>query len=169
MGAGQPAAADFGNIDPTYGSTFDPFTAQRLFTSLGSNVMDLTFFLPGTNTPALTRGFGAIFSDVDLSNTTSIQLFNSADVSLGTFFVPAIQGQQTFSFLGISFTEAVIARVRITSGNAALGSGVLDQSGTDVAVMDDWLYAEPVPEPGTYALLAVAGLLLAARFGRRAA
>lgn len=36
-----------------------------------------------------------------------------------------------------------IARVRITSGNAALGTGVNDGGATDLVVMDDFVYAEP--------------------------
>src|SRR5205814_390696 len=34
------APVQFDNIDPTYSQTFEPFSPQRLFTSLGSNVMD---------------------------------------------------------------------------------------------------------------------------------
>ena len=86
-GAGQPAAADFGNIDPSYTQTFATFSAQRLFTAIGSTVTDVNFFVPGTSTPALTTGFGAVFSDVDLANTTSIQFFDAGNVSLGTVWV----------------------------------------------------------------------------------
>lgn len=68
------APIHFDNIDPAYSQTFEPFSPQRLFTSLGSNIVDVDFFVPGTNTPASTNGFGAIFSDVDLANTTSIEL-----------------------------------------------------------------------------------------------
>src|SRR5581483_9428443 len=32
--AGQPAAANFGNVNPSYTSTFQPFSPQRLFTAL---------------------------------------------------------------------------------------------------------------------------------------
>jgi len=151
------APVQFDNIDPTYSQTFEPFSPQRLFTSLGSNVMDVNFFLPGTNTPALTNGFGAIFSDVDLANTTSIQLFDKSLNSLGTFVVPATAGSETFSFLGISFADPVIARVRITSGNFPVGTGVTDQNGDlrDVVTMDDFLYGEPrgVPDGGSTILL----------------
>jgi hypothetical protein len=151
------APIQFDNIDPTYSQTFEPFSPQRLFTSLGSNVMDVNFFLPGTNTPALTNGFGAIFSDVDLANTTSIQLFDKSLNSLGTFVVPATAGSETFSFLGISFADPVIARVRITSGNFPVGTGVTDQNGDlrDVVTMDDFLYGEPrgVPDGGSTILL----------------
>jgi hypothetical protein len=104
VGAGQPAAANFGNIDPSYTNTFAPFSAQRLFTALGSNILDINFFLPGTLTPATVSAFGAIFSDVDLANTTSLQLFDGSNISLGTFFVPAAGSSQRFSFLGYNST-----------------------------------------------------------------
>lgn len=168
FGAGQPAAANFGNIDPSYTSTFQSFSAQRLFTPLGSNITDVNFFIPGTNVPALTSAFGAIFSDVDLPNLSFIQFFDSANSSLGLFFVPAIVGTQTFSFLGVKFDSAVVSRVRIGSGNTALGAGVTDNpsAARDLVVMDDFLYAEPtaaaaaVPEPSTIVLtgLGLAGL-----------
>ena len=157
---------DFGNIDPSYTTTFDPFSPQRLFTALGSNIVDVNFFLPGTSTPALTRGFGAVFSDVDLPNTTSIQFFGLGNVPLGTFFVAALQGSQTFSFLGVSFATPIVSRVRITSGNSALGPGLTDGgSGRDVVVMDDFIYGEPralavVPEPATIWLFATGLILL---------
>lgn len=158
----------FSNIDATYAQTFSAFTAQRIFTAIGSNIVDVRFFVPGSTTAALTRGFGAIFSDVDLDNTTSLQFFDGSDASLGTFFVPT----GIFSFLGVSFGSSSVGRVRITSGNTALGSGASDQNGAtrDVVAMDDFIYAEPtvVPEPGTYGMLA-AGLFALAllKHGRR--
>jgi hypothetical protein len=151
------APIQFDNIDPTYSQTFEPFSPQRLFTSLGSNVVDVDFFVPGTSTPASINGFGAIFSDVDLANTTSIELFDTHSNSLGTFFVPATPGSETFSFLGISFVDSVIAHVRITSGNFPVGTGVTDQNGDlrDVVTMDDFLYSEPrsIPDGGSTILL----------------
>jgi hypothetical protein len=151
------APVQFDNIDPTYSQTFEPFSPQRLFTSLGSNIVDVNFFLPGTNTPAVTNGFGAIFSDVDSVNTTSMQLFDISSNSLGTFFVPATAGSETFSFLGISFVDSVIAHVRITSGNFPVGTGVTDQNGDlrDIVTMDDFLYSEPrrIPDGGSTILL----------------
>ncbi len=166
VASGTPV--NFGNIDPSYTATFAAFSAQRLFTPIGSNVIDVTFFVAGTATAALTTGFGAVFSDVDLANTTSIQLFGALGQSLGTFFVPAAgAGSATFSFLGISFNTPTISKVRITLGNTALAAGVTDQNGVtrDLVVLDDFLYGEPIPEPSTVALLAAGGigLLVAAR------
>ena len=120
---------------------------------------------PGTTTPGLTSGFGVVFSDVDLANTTSIQLFGVNHSLLGTFYVPNLAGNQTFSFIGISFPTPVIASARIVAGNVPLGPGAVDQNGNvvDVVTMDDFLYGEPVavPEPSTIALI-VGGLGLLA-------
>jgi hypothetical protein len=167
-GAGQPAAANFGNINATYTATFQPFTAQRLFTSLGSNITDVNFFSPGTTTPGLVKGFGSIFGDVDTASTTSIQLFDASNASLGTFFAPASPGSQSLSFLGISFPTPIISRARITTGNAALAAGLNDGGGTDLVVMDDFVYGEPTPEPGTITLIVFTGLALVRRPGRKA-
>jgi hypothetical protein len=163
-GGGQPV--NFGNINAAYTSTFQPFSPQRLFTPLGSNVTDVNFFLPGSATPATVTGFGAMFSDVDMVSTTSIQYFNAADASLGTFFVPAgAASSQTLSFLGVSFNAGEqIGRVRITTGNAA--PGVNDGGGTDIVVMDDFIYSEPVPEPAAAGLLVAFGAM-ALRSDRR--
>ena len=170
-GAGQPAAAEFGNINVNYTTTFGIFSVQRLFTELGSNILDVNFFLPGTSTPATVSAFGSIFTDVDIAGSTTIQYFNAANVSLGTFTVPTgTVASESLSFLGVSFDAGErIGRVRVTSGNAALAAGVNDGGATDLVVMDDFIYSEPVPEPSTLGLCAVglAGLLSARKRNRR--
>lgn len=156
---------EFGNIDASYPSLFRTFSAQRLFTSLGSNVLDVSFFVPGSTTPALTRGFGAVFTDVDLANTTSLQFFGIDNSLLFTEFVlPGTIASESLSFLGVSFTEgSVVSRVRMTSGNSALG--LTEASGRDLVVLDDFIYAEPraIPEPASLGLCLL-GLLLIAGF-----
>ena len=156
--AASGTAVEFGNLNATYTSIFQTFSPQRLFTALGSNVVDVTFFVPGSTTPATTSGFGAVFTDVDLASTTSIQYFDAMDNSLGTFFVPALPGSENLSFLGIVFNAGErVGRVRITSGNAALGPND-NPPGADVVVMDDFIYAEPqgvvTPTPTTTATAA---------------
>ncbi len=166
--AASGTPVEFGNIDPTYANVFDTFSTERLFTAIGSNIVDVNFFIAGSPTAAVTRGFGAVFSDVDLASTTSLQFFDSANSSLGIFFAPT----GMFSFLGVSFGSSLVSRVRITSGNTALAAGVLDgpvpgAATRDLVVMDDFIYAETVtPEPSTYALF-VAGLLGIAAVRRR--
>ena len=171
--SGLATPVEFGDINPTYSGLFAPFSSQRLFTAIGSNVMDVSFFLPGTTTVALTRGFGVIFSDVDLDNTTSIELFDLANHSLGRFFAPSVPGaNETFSFLGVSYADARIARVRITSGNAALSASANETSTTDLVAMDDFLFGEPtrasVPEPASWALMISGFGLVGVALRRRA-
>jgi hypothetical protein len=157
LASGVPV--EFGSANAAYPAAFQTFSPQRLFTSRGSNVLDVNFFVPGTNVPAFVTAFGAVFTDVDLANTTSIQFFTPGGVSLGTFFVPA--QNNGLSFLGVRFNAGEqIGRVRITSGNGQFGT--TDSATNDVVVMDDFIYAEPVstvPEPTTF--IGVAGGLLA--------
>jgi hypothetical protein len=168
------APVEFDNINPSYSSTFGVFSSQRLFTGVDSNIVDVSFFLPGTSTPALVSGFGSVFTDVDLTSSTKIEFFDASNASLGVFAVPVgTVGSESLSFLGVSFTEGpIISHVRITSGNTALGGGIIDgtplgpDNVVDLVVMDDFLYAAPVPEPETYAML-LAGLGLIGAMSRR--
>jgi hypothetical protein len=144
---------EFGDIDPAYPGFFTTFSPQRLFTAVGSNIVDVNFFVPGSSTPAFTNGFGAVFTDVDLANISSLQFFDLFGNSLGTFFVPNIAGNETLSFLGVLFNGGEqIGRVRITAGNQILASG---NTMTDLVVLDDFIYGEPqaVPEPAMAALM----------------
>lgn len=139
--AGASAPINFGNFNPGY--TFQPFTAQRMFTAVGSNVFDVFFYVPGTSIPAVVDGFGAIFEDVDLSSTTSAQFFDNTGSNLGMFFVPPLSGG--LSFIGAFTTNGkrAIARVRITNGNMAIGAND-NGTGSDVVVNDDFIYGEPL-------------------------
>ena len=155
-------ATTFAN--PTY-ANFQTFSAPRLFSAIGSNVNDTTFSIPGSGgtMPAFVSGFGAVFADVDVATSTSIQYFDLAGNSLGTFFAPA--ANNGLSFLGVFFNAGEqVGRVRVTSGNVAPGPND-NPPGTDVVMMDDFIYGEPqgaVPEPTGLALLGIggAGLLL---------
>ena len=151
-------AALFNN--PTYGTVFSTFSAPRLFTSVGSNVTEARFFVPGSNgaVPATVSGFGAVFTDVDFPDgsgpgrkhgdrkaSTLIEYFGVHGRLLFSSFVPASPGDGGLSFFGIVFEDALIARVRITSGNVAPGPD--DEGRHDVVMMDDFLYGEPKPLP----------------------
>jgi uncharacterized repeat protein (TIGR01451 family) len=133
----------FGNLNPTYPTLFQVFSTPRLFTQLGSNVTDVTFFVPGSTTPATVSGFGAVFTDVDVAGSTSIAYFDAGGNPLGVFQVPASAGNQTLSFVGVSFTAGErISRVRITSGTTAPGPNDAPPA-VDIVVMDDFIYGEP--------------------------
>jgi hypothetical protein len=144
-------------IDPTYSTTFNSFSPQRIFTPVGSNVTDATFSVPGTDgmVPATVAGFGAVFSDVDLPNTTSLEFFDNSGASLFTLFAP--QGSEptgSLSFVGaLADAGERIARVRITTGNMPLGLADSNGNPVDVVVMDDFFYSEPIPEPASLILV----------------
>jgi hypothetical protein len=140
-GNASGAAPRFGDVNPSYADRFDTFSAPRLFSPIGSNVVDLHFYVPGTHTAAVSRGFGAVYTSVDQAETASFELFDRDDASLGTFAVPV--SKDGLSFLGIAFDEPTVARVRIVYGNTKLGPD--DGDRYDVAVMDDFIFGEPRP------------------------
>ena len=166
------APIDFDNINDTYSSIFQTFSPQRLFTALDSNIVEVNFFVPGTNTPAVVSGFGSVFTDVDFQNSTKIEYFDVGNNLLFSSFVqPANNG---LSFLGAFFNEGEgIAKVRITSGNAPLSPNNFDGGNLDIVVMDDFLYGEPievaqvVPEPSTTLGLFIGGVLCFVGFSRK--
>ena len=130
----------FGNLHPVFPRLFVPFSPQRLFTALDSNVTETLFFVPGSAEGATVGGFGAVFIDVNRGDSTKIEYF---DVKGGLLFSrnvrpgPAARGNQ--SFLGVAFNAGErVYLVRITSGNR-----IPRTIARDVVVMDDFIYAEP--------------------------
>jgi hypothetical protein len=75
--------------------------------------------------------------------STLIECFGADGGLIFSSFVPASPGDDSLSFFGIVFAEARIARVRITSGDAAPGPN--DDGTHDIVMMDDFLYGEPQP------------------------
>ena len=161
--AANPAAAPvrFGNLNANYVTNFATFSPERLFATLGSNVLDVVFVVPGSTTPATTRGFGAVFTDVDQAGSTRLEFFDETGDLLLARDVLSTAGDGSLSFLGISYSDPRIARVRITAGNGALGPDDITQAGMlDAVAMDDFIYGEPIgfsarlvisPPTGTYA------------------
>ncbi len=135
------ALARFANINPTYLDQFVAFSGERVFSPIGSNIVDLTFRVPGTGDAAVVRGFGAVYTDIDRPEGASFEYYDAKGRRLGSFAVPA--SPQGFSFLGVAYPTPVVARVRIRYGSAALGPN--DSRRYDVAVMDDFIFGEPVP------------------------
>jgi hypothetical protein len=135
------AAVRFGDINPTYTNIFKTFSPERLFSPIGSNVVNLTFRVPGTNKAAVVNGFGAVYTDIDKKENTAFQYFDKRGRSLGKFSAPVSKGGR--SFLGVVFSRYRVARVRIQYGSGKLGPN--DSKSYDVAVMDDFFYGEPRP------------------------
>jgi hypothetical protein len=128
----------FGNLNPSYTDSFVTFSEERLFSPVGSNIADLSFFVPGTTTPAVVRGFGAVYVDIDTDHT-AFEYFDINGNSLGNYQAP--MADNGLSFLGVMFSDAIVHRVRITYGTTSLGPR--DGTENDVAVMDNFIYSEP--------------------------
>jgi len=139
-------STDFAEINPTYAAQFSFFSANKIFAPIGSNQLDQLFQVAGQPTPAVVHGFGIVFSDVDLASKTTIELFAKDGSSLGVFAAPTRSDAGGLSFVGVTFDQAIIARVRITLGTGALAANVNDvtDGGTaDLVVLDNVIYGEP--------------------------
>ena len=91
----QPAGAAvrFGDINPTYTSMFKTFSAPRLFSPIGSNVVNLTFRVPGTDKHAVVKGFGAVYTDIDQKENTAFQYFDRRGPFAREVRGPCLQGR----------------------------------------------------------------------------
>jgi hypothetical protein len=148
-------ATTFGNS--TYADIFKTFSPVRLFSPIGSNITEVEFFVPGAgNAPATVSGFGTVLTDVDKPDgsgpsakngnrhaSTLLEFYGANGKLLFSSFAPASPGDGRLSFFGVKFNDARIARVRITTGNAAPGPN--DDAHTDIVMMDDFVYGEPTP------------------------
>jgi hypothetical protein len=144
---------EFGNINDSLPRIFRTFSPERLFTALDSNITEVLFFVPGTSTPATVDGFGAVFTDVNRDNITKIEYFDvNGSLLFSRFVLPGTTPRESLSFLGVGFDAGErVFLVRITSGNVLLspkeGIFPVPDHGTDIVVMDDFIYGEPQPLP----------------------
>jgi hypothetical protein len=150
----------FTDVNPNVTSTtLQAFSTPNTFAMFNDNTIDQAFVLasvPGTS-PVLagTRGFGAIFINNQVANTSSIEYFHG-DQSLGKFFVPADPTAGAPEFLGELWPAnmPIVTRVTLNLGTAATGV-LFDFNGTTptpvgtdptkLVTTDDFVYAEPVP------------------------
>ncbi len=148
-------ADTFGNS--SYATIFHAFSPLRLFSPIGSNVTEVEFSVPGSNgnTPAVSTGFGVVFTDVDSPDgsrlrdrtgnrfpSTLIEYYGTRGELLFTSNAPASPGDGNLSFIGVVFADARVARVRIIAGDTAPGP---NDDRRDIVMMDDFLYGEPTP------------------------
>jgi hypothetical protein len=150
------AVADDGflAVNPNVAGRFPAFSPLNTFAMFNDNSIGFRFALAASPTvtpePATTRGFGAVFRNVQTPNTTSIEYFHGA-ASLGKFFAPTgTQGQA--EFLGVLFANPVVTSITITCGTdtlfsfdgTAIVSGGADSPPThNLVVTDDFVYPEP--------------------------
>jgi hypothetical protein len=134
----------FGNLQASFPQRFRAFSPERLFSAVGSNVVETLFFVPGSVEAATVTGFGVVFTDVNRADSTKIEFVNArGSVFFTRDVLPGGTQPGSFSFLGVAFDGGERAyMVRITSGNRAARAPA-----GDVAMMDDFIYAEPQPLP----------------------
>lgn len=130
---------NFGNINPSYVSTFPSFSQHRIFSPIGSNIADIRFYIPGSDVAAEVRGFGAVYIDVDTEENDAFEFFDINENSLGTYSTPVLNNGHVF--LAVLFDTPIIHHVRIRYGNSPLGPA--DGGAVDVSVMDDFIFGEP--------------------------
>jgi hypothetical protein len=172
----------FATVNPDTAGQFPAFSPNNTFVmfdetsgQFDDRFIEQSFVIPGTFTAAATRGFGAIFADVEIPGSSSIEYFGLSttgeEVSLGKFDVP-VGANGEIQFLGVLFDAPVVTEVQLTVGTNALFSfnGTSFQSfgpeslgnGIDLAVTDDFLFATPtditfstVPEPTPISALGI--------------
>ncbi len=183
----------FATVNPDTATNFNFFSPSNTFVMFDASsdkfddrFIDQHFTFAGTPNQAGTRGFGAIFNDVERAGSSSIEYFghdaNGNLVSLGKFDVPVGASGES-EFLGVLFAQPIVTDVTLTVGDKTLFNfdgatfhsfGPEDPAGgTDLVITDDFLFAEAttfvtvVPEPSAAAVLACGVLLLTAQRVRR--
>lgn len=142
----------FAEVNGAYFGEFRPFSPRRLFVARGSTTIDVNFVVAGSTTPALVTGFGSVFADVGLADSTSIEYFDAAGNQLLKVSALRRSDDRGVSFLGAVFDSAIVARVRITSGDTPIGETAFDNvkgagEKHDIVAMDDFIYGEPRAVP----------------------
>jgi hypothetical protein len=139
------SASGFDHLNPTASAEFEAFSGDQVFANTENESWPIGFEVAGKSDPASVQGFGMVFSDVDLPQSTSLEFFDG-DRSLGKFYVPAAEPGSRFSFLGVCFHNHTITSVRVNhEGVIAKGEPDISQGGSkDLVVIDDIIYSEPV-------------------------
>ncbi|MBC7897900.1 MAG: hypothetical protein H7066_20940 [Cytophagaceae bacterium] len=139
---------DFSDVNPAYDASFEEFSPAKTFASVGSNAMDLTFRVAGDTTQLATiRGFGVIFSDVDVANTSFVESYDATGRLIARVAAPIRNDAKGHSLVGVAFVSPLVARVRIISGQGSLGAtakDVSDGGAVDLVVLDDFFFSEPI-------------------------
>jgi FG-GAP-like repeat len=140
----------FGELDPSYATTFTTFSAERLFTVISGdavpcNILTVNFFVPGTQIPATVSGFGVVFTDIDVTGNARILAYGADGSLLLPGLLAPVASDGGLSFIGVSYDAGErIAQVQIVSGPDRLAAGNVDGAGgIDVVAMDDFIYGEP--------------------------
>ena len=143
----QVSSDGFKSANSSTVAEFTAFSGNQIFANVGGNLWDIGFQVPGEPVPATVQGFGLVFSDVDLANSTFIEFFDG-DESAGKFYAPAHDANTNLSFLGVYFNNKKITHVRVShDGKLTEGGKDISAGGQrDFVAFDDFLFDEPVKQ-----------------------
>ncbi len=154
----------FTDVNPNVAGLFPAFSAPNTFAMFNDNGIDFKFVSPSGPGSALvsaqSRGFGAIFLNVQQANTTSIQYFHGSQL-LQTVFAPANATNGAAVFVGALFNNPIVTNVLLTLGQGVIFKfdgttvtpGGMNTATNNLVVTDDWAYAEPVPSPNGFPIV----------------
>jgi hypothetical protein len=120
------------------------------------NGIDFKFVAPSSpSTPpvsAASRGFGAVFLNVQHAGSTTIQYFDN-NILLDTQVVPASPTAGQAVFAGELFANPIVTNVLLTLGDGVIFKfdgttvtpGAANSATNNLVAVDDWFFAEPVP------------------------
>ena len=140
----QVSKTNFAEVNPAATNQFSSFSGDKSFANISGSLWDVEFQVAGKTEAAFVKGFGIVFADVDLPNSTSMEFF-SEERPLGKFFVPAKNGSN-FSFLGVYFKNEKVTRISVAH-DSHLDAGqkdISDNGPADLVIMDNFLWNEPV-------------------------
>ncbi len=137
----------FSEVNPLAAPEFQNFSGDKSFAVVNATLWPVEFRVAGQTMAAAVRGFGAVFTDVDKSQSTFIEFYDEQE-SLGRFYVPQQENGSRFSFLGVYFPERKATRVLIGhEGKLTDAEKDITQGGTsDLVILDDFIYSEPRPK-----------------------
>lgn len=137
----------FSSINSSTASAFTPFSGDKTFANVGSNLWDIGFQVPGEPITATVKGFGLVFSDVDVPNSTFIEFFDGTQ-SIGKYYAPVHDSKSNLSFVGVYFSKQKITNIKVGhDGTLVEGGNDISAGGQkDFVVFDDFLFDEPVKQ-----------------------
>lgn len=141
----QVSGTNFSHINNEAATEFAAFSGNKVFANTTSLDWPVGFQVAGQTTTASVKAFGMVIADVDKEGSVSLEFFEG-DKSIGKFFVPPHSTTSKFSFLGLSFQNKVITKVKVHhEGRLIDGQKDISQGGTkDLIVIDDLVYSEPI-------------------------
>jgi hypothetical protein len=139
------SASNFADVNSAAAPQFAAFSGERTFSNISNNLWTGAFRVAGQPTIATVKGVGLVFSDVDKDNSTFIEFFNGNE-NMGKFFVPPHNNQNSFSFLGVYFSNKRVTNFRVGHEGRLVDGGkdISDGGTSDLIIMDDLFYDEPV-------------------------